>query len=214
VPFGVNLTPLNGKDADPTVQVVAETEGSAAFWRDLVDSAKRRLYIAGLGFTGWRGMPGMAEALGGTGARGCEVRVLTMDGSNPATKVMINPEVGDSWAAAPGASFESARAWFRKVMASNPRSEVRSIRKGMLYQQIIIVDDRLYLSPYLYSANTAHSPRIECAVGFPLFKSALREFNSLWETNALANEKPRAKSVAADSPARQIRLVKNGKKRT
>jgi hypothetical protein len=184
VPFGLNLTPLNGKDADPTVQVVAETEGSAAFWKDLVDSAKQRLYIAGLGFTGWRGMPGMDEALAATASRGCEVRVMTMHGQNPATQVMINPDVGDTWASNPGHSFEEARSWFRKALANNPNADVRAIRKGMLYQQMIIVDDRLYLSPYLYSANTAHSPRIECAVGFPLFRSALREFASLWDANA------------------------------
>jgi hypothetical protein len=184
VPFGVNLTPLNGRDADPTVQVVAETEGSAAFWKDLVDSAKERLYIAGLGFTGWRGMPGMDEALAATGSRGCEVRVMTMDGQNPATQVMINPDVGDTWASNPGRSFEEARIWFRRALAGNPKADVRAIRKGMLYQQMIIIDDRLYLSPYLYSANTAHSPRIECAIGFPLFRSALREFGSLWEANA------------------------------
>ena len=68
----------------------------------------------------------------------------------------------------------------------------------MLYQQMIIVDDRLYLSPYLYSANTAHSPRIECAIGFPLFRSALREFGSLWEANAVHAQtavKPHAKKT-------------------
>lgn len=207
VPFGVNLTPLNGRDADPTVQVVAETEGSAAFWKDLVDSAKERLYIAGLGFTGWRGMPGMDEALAATGARGCDVRVMTMHGANPATQVMINPDVGDTWASNPGSSFEEARSWFRKALNSNPKADVRAIRKGMLYQQMIIVDDRLYLSPYLYSANTAHSPRIECAIGFPLFRSALREFGSLWDANALS-----APVGSRKQSSKKVKTAPKGKK--
>jgi hypothetical protein len=77
----------------------------------LVGRARKRLYLAGIGFTGWRGIPGMREALRGTAASGCEIRVLTMDAKNPAFGHMLNPDV---------------RIKHRVLLKRDPGSKVRS----------------------------------------------------------------------------------------
>ena len=74
VPFGVNLTPLNAAAAAPPFFLRDETNATADFWRQLVGGARNRLYLAGIGFTGWKGMPGMRDVLAATAASGCEIR--------------------------------------------------------------------------------------------------------------------------------------------
>ena len=52
----------------------------------------------------------------------------------------------------------------------------------MLFQQIIS-DDQALISPYLFSANTSHSPCLQINESCPVFDAFLREFNELWKAN-------------------------------
>ncbi len=54
----------------------------------------------------------------------------------------------------------------------------------MLFQQIIICDDRTLVSPYLYSATTSYSPCLSIHEGCPAFRAYAREFDELWKANA------------------------------
>jgi hypothetical protein len=54
----------------------------------------------------------------------------------------------------------------------------------MLFQQIIVCDDQILVSPYLYSANTGFSPRLDMKATLPAFGAFLREFEYLWKLNA------------------------------
>jgi hypothetical protein len=126
----------------------------------------------------------MKETLGGAAASGCEVRILTMDQRNPGFAAMLNPEIIAGGAADQATRAEETRAWFREAFGSGPNAEVRSIRKGMLFQQLIISDDQVLVSPYLYSANTGFSPRLDIRERWPASGAFLREFDYLWKTNA------------------------------
>jgi hypothetical protein len=185
VPFGSNLTPLNASAADLPYLLRNETNATADYWLQLVSRARTRLYLAGIGFTGWRGIPGMREALGTVAASGCECRVLTMDVQNPAFACMMNPEVAAHNIASQETSFVEARSWFKIAFAGASKSDVRALRKGMLFQQVIVSDGQALISPYLFSATTGYSPRLDINESCPVFGAFLREFDDLWKANAL-----------------------------
>jgi hypothetical protein len=124
----------------------------------------------------------MRETLGEVASSGCDIRVLTIDAENPALGCMLNPDVTTS-VAAQAERLVEARSWFGKAIKAGPKAEVRALRHGMLFQQIIMSDDRLLVSPYLYTANTGYSPRLEMTESCPIFASYLREFVELWKAN-------------------------------
>ena len=202
VPFGNNLKPLNADAADLPYSLDSETNASAKFWLDLVGNARSRLFLAGIGFIGWRGIPGMKEALASLGSSPCEVRVMTMDADNSVFASMLNPDVTALDHASQASRIAESRSWFRAALGETPNVEVRSIKRGALFQQIIIRDDDAIISPYLYSANTGFSPCLRIKHGGPGFSAYLGEFDQLWKANALEQE-PNALKVK--SPARQRR---------
>jgi len=183
VPFGNNLIPLNATSAALPYSVTQETNATAEFWLKLVSGARHRLYLAGIGFTGWRGIPGMREALGSAGSAGCDIRVLTMDAQNPAFQYMLNPEVTSTDPVTQGPRLAEARSWFKSAVAGIPTAEVRAMRSGMLFQQLMIFDNRALISPYMFTANTGYSPRLEVSENFSVFGAYLREFEQLWKGN-------------------------------
>jgi hypothetical protein len=184
VPFGDNLTPLGARGT----MLQTETNAEADNWVKLVRRARSRLYLCGIGFTSWSYMPGMKEALGIAAASGCEIRILTMDAQNPAFKNMLNPEVTAADAAGQARGLEDARARFRIAFGGAEKSEVRALKKGLMFQQIIICDDDAIVSPYLYSTSTGYSPCLEIKGSNPnyrqIFEKFLVEFDQLWAANA------------------------------
>ncbi len=184
VPFGDNLTPLNAGGSVLPYRLELETSAPGEFWLQLVRGARKRLFLSGIGLTGWKGMPGMFEAISATAAAGCEIRILTMDGDNPAFACMLNPNVSAASHLAQGPSNSETRAWFQNAFASGPKAEVRALKSGLCYQQIIISDGHAVITPYLYSAGTSHSPRLEIEDAHPVFAKFLHEFETLWKVNS------------------------------
>ncbi len=176
-------SPLNATGADLPYRLRNETNASAEYWLQLVGRARTRLCLAGIGFTGWRGIPGMREALASAAASGCEIRILTMDAQNPAFACMLNPDIAAVNAATQGPGLVDARSWFKGALGGAQKSGVRALRNGMLFQQIIISDDLALISPYLFSATTGYSPGLEINESCPVFGSFLREFDELWKAN-------------------------------
>jgi hypothetical protein len=126
----------------------------------------------------------MREALAKAAASDCEIRVLTMGAQNPACVSMLNPNVATADLASQGPILEEARSWFRSALGGASKTDVRVLRNGMLFQQIIITDRRALVSPYLYSADTGYSPCLEIGESCPVFGAFVREFDELWEANA------------------------------
>lgn len=184
VPFGANLKPLNAAAAELPYFLRNETNASGAYWLSLIEGARKRLYMAGIGFTGWRGIPGMSEVLARAVASDCEIRILTMSTQNPAFVSMLNPKVTTADLASQRPPLEETRSWFRNVLAGAPKADVRALTNGMLFQQMIIVDNRALVSPYLYSADTGYSPCLEISESCPVFAAFVREFDELWKANA------------------------------
>lgn len=183
VPFGDNLTPLNGAPVGADLQVKKENIAAASVWTSMIDAVERRFYVSALGLTGWKGILGMKESLVALGQRGCEVRILTMHSANPALPMLLNPDITTGDKDALTKRVDGARDWFKATLRDNPRASVRAIRNGAALQQIIVTDDTLSWSPYLYSANTMHSPRLEFQASSPLFGAILGEFEALWNAN-------------------------------
>jgi hypothetical protein len=197
VPFGHNLKPLNSDAADLPYALDSETNAKANYWLDLVTNARDRLYLAGIGFIGWRGIPGMKDALAALGASQCEVRVLTLDATNPALRSMMNPEVVTLDHASQGTRIDESRNWFRNALGAARSSSVRAIKNGMLFQQIIIRDDEAIVSPYLFFANTGFSPCLRIKSGGPGFSAFLHEFEHLWNANSPESVQPAAPAKPA-----------------
>jgi hypothetical protein len=83
-----------------------------------------------------------------------------------------------------GPTCAESRSWFKGALGDAPKSEVRALRKGMLFQQIIVSDAQALISPYLYSANTGYSPRLELNESCSVFGTILHEFEELWKLNS------------------------------
>ena len=183
VPFGENLLPLNADAASLPVTVWVETNAPGEYWRNLVGGSRHKLYVAGISFTGWRGIQGMREALSDIGRNGCDVKILTMDVDNLSFHGLLNPDVTGADLQGQRTGIAQARDWFSSALDGAAEAEVRSLRKGSLFQQIIFSDDRCLISPYLYSANTGHSPCMEIQRTSKVFETFLHEFNLLWDAN-------------------------------
>jgi hypothetical protein len=207
VPFGEGLTPLNGSRPNLPYSLRNETNSSAEFWLQLVRRSSRRLFMAGIGFGGWRGIPGMREAVQSAARSDCELRILTMDADNPAFVSMLNPDVTQINVGRVAPKIEETRSWFRSATEGAAKSEVRALKTGMLFQQIIISDDECLVSPYLYSANTGFSPCLQINESFPAFAAYNHEFDVLWKANgpetSIRVEKARNHAARSkSSPAR------------
>ncbi|HXQ47881.1 MAG TPA: hypothetical protein VN806_14780, partial [Caulobacteraceae bacterium] len=98
------------------------------------------------------------------------------------------------------ARVAAARSWFKQTLSANPRAEVRSIRRGLPLQQIIVTDDAISWSPYFYAVNPMHAPRIDVNSTAPLLPVVLKEFEALWAANAAAV----ATDLSARRPARAL----------
>jgi hypothetical protein len=201
VPFGEEgMSPLNAAP-DQAVSIVKETASPAEFWRSQVESARERYYIAGIALGDWRGNAGMPDALRKAAQRGCDIRILTMHGDNPALPAMLNTRISTHTSEQVGALAEAVREHFRAVLGNHANAQVRGMRKGMLHQQIIITDDRALVTPYHFSSDTGRSPRIDTRKGSGIFDAALREFNALWAMNAKGSS--RASKTSRKAPAKK-----------
>lgn len=183
VPFGDNLTPLNGELSRPPVAIRKETTASGEFWLDLVSGSTETLFLAGVSFNGWKGIQGMKEALRDAGKRGCDVRILTMDVDNPSFGSFLNPDVASHNLDGLREAVSEARDWFNSALTDAAKAEVRSLSRGSLNQQMIFGDDQCIVSPYLYSANTSRSPCIDITRESDIYNTFRHEFTSLWDNN-------------------------------
>ena len=128
----------------------------------------------------------MREAIAAAGERGCDIRILTMDVDNPSFASFLNPEVSSIDVEGQRAAIAQTREWFSDALSEAKGADVRSLSTGSLNQQIIVSDTRCLVSPYLYSANTGHSPCIEVTTESTIYDVFLHEFNTLWSANSPA----------------------------
>lgn len=190
VPFGANLTPLNADSSDLPVTTRVETNAPAEYWRNLVTGTEEKLYLAGVSFTGWKGIQGMREAIKDAGRRGCDIRILTMDVENSSFRGFLNSNVTSVDLDGQRASLRQVRDWFMGALDGSVNADVRALRRGALHQQLVVSDNRCLISPYLYSANTGHSPCLEVKSTSEIYNTFMHEFCTLWDLNGVSEPLP------------------------
>ena len=183
VPFGTGLTPLGGGTQEISIVAPAEKYFRSDDWLQLIRKASHSFDIAAYGLTGWSVIRQMRETLSEAAKKGCRVRILTYSSDNPAFMAAHNWDMMTSDAAAMGARFESARRFFRECLSGFDKCEVRSLTKGMLFQQIVFSDDEAIVVPYSYSADTGHGAIIRVQKTHPLYTAYRYEFDTLWRLN-------------------------------
>lgn len=188
VPFGINLSPLAAKNSEFNLNVPAEKYFRYDDWMQIINSANSKFHIAGYGLTGWPAFPGIKETLLNAAQRGCEIKILTYSSENPAFSNVQNFEILATDVSSQGTQFETVRNFFHEILGNIQGCEVRALRNGVLFQQIVFSDDELILLPYMYSINSEHGPVIRCKSSFPLYDTARYEFDTLWDLNEPQNK--------------------------
>ncbi len=122
--------------------------------------------------------------------RNVKVRILIMDSENEHFTAGLNFEGIDSM------TFESMKdeitactKCVEGAQSSVPRNKKNNIKfskikKGLTECQIIRIDSKIYVTPYLYSKHTADSPLFvfrEQKNGY--YEKYLEEFNTIWRQN-------------------------------
>lgn len=183
VPFGSGLSPLGGGIQEISIVAPAEKYMRSDDWVQLVRKTSHSFDIAAYGLTGWSVIRQMREALTEAAKNGCRIRVLTYSSENPAFVAAHNWGMMTSEPTAMGARFESARRFFRECLSGFDKCEVRSLDKGMLFQQIAFSDDEAIVVPYSYSADTGHGAIIRVQKTHPSYTAFRYEFDTLWRLN-------------------------------
>ncbi len=183
VPFGLGLSPLGGNAQDVSISAPAEAFIRSDDWLQLIRKAQNNFEIVAYGLTGWPVMPQMRETLMDAARRGCRIRILTYSSENQAFVAAQNWEKMSSDIPSMGARFESVRKFFHDALQGFERCEVRAMKKGMLFQQLVFSDDEAIAIPYSYSADTGHGALIKAKAPQHLFTSYRYEFDTLWNLN-------------------------------
>ena len=187
VVFAPELQPLGSTRDAVAISPRAAALDTLNLWIRLVNKAKERIDLAGIGLTYWSSSIGMNDALAAAVERGCKIRIMTMDTKNPATSAILNPEVAVVLPSTKNDPLALARSRFEQTIAGHMTGEVRSITKGSLHWQLFFSDDCCASIPYVYSAETDQGPLIQFNSSFELFQTLEHEFESLWRMNEPQN---------------------------
>jgi hypothetical protein len=95
----------------------------------------------------------------------------------------------------------AADAYLRELAAANPNVEVRQMRTGCHHQQVVRVDDRMFVSLIMYSEATRRCPLVECNAQSTFFAAMANEFDGLWDANAETSSAPATKPAPPDGQA-------------
>lgn len=116
---------------------------------------------------------------------GGAVRVLIMHEDNPAIASMLNSQIADHYEHAINFIKSSTQKW-SKLAESIPTLEIRRVRKGIVYQRVMINESEALITPHLYAvAEIGECPLIRVKSPNALYSSAVAEFERLWADNAI-----------------------------
>jgi hypothetical protein len=183
VPFGAGLSPLGRNRGAFVYRGRLEDYGPTDQWLGMLAGAQHTIDLSGMHLRYWTKMGGFRATVIQKAASGCKVRFLIAHHDNPALPQYFNPLLVMS-----GRPFApdivAASAYFRELAAANPNIQTRQIRAGCYHQQVVRIDDRMFVALITYSETTRRCPLIECAPQSPFFQAMAAEFDSLWDANA------------------------------
>ena len=182
--FAPDAAPL-GQEATLLTPRMDKIE-SADFWEQIVDGSSSKFYAAGISLSYWSSNRYIMGALKRAAERGCSVKIMTMHENNPVNISVFNPKVtrGKNWKG----DLKLARDRFKNELAGYQCVEVRGIKNGSIHQQIVINEEKCWMIPFLYSAETDQGPLITCSNDFPLYETLNGEFDTVWHLNTWDRE--------------------------
>jgi hypothetical protein len=139
--------------------------------------------MSGISLHTWHGRARYGETLLEQVERGCRVQVLIMDEENPALGQMLND----------AATLDlvqreirvSLNRW-RDLEAKYDLVKVRTVKRGIVYQQSTLNESKVAYTPYYYSFATSDSPTFVVKSTSPIYKAQKNELDRLWKVNAPA----------------------------
>jgi hypothetical protein len=188
VPFAPHLTPLGRERLNFTVARRYDLLSPQV--SEILSSAKERFFFSGLSLRGWSGNEGFISLLREKAQHGVDCRILVMSPDNSAVSQMLSRGVSDQEERIKN-DIKETNGLLRQHDIKN--LEVRSVRRGIIYQQMTMSEQSMIWAPHLYSKQTGQSPAIRVDVTMSLIKEsglenlyvAMRdEFEQLWYENA------------------------------
>ena len=159
--------------------------GTPEDWARLVEDAETVFDLAGISLSSWRrDEEGFAQQLRTKAAAGCKVRIMVVHPDNPVLPHLINAAIAEEDTATTQQELESMGTYFAGIAASHPNIEVRQIRTGYPYCNIIRSDTHAVYIPYLFATRSNRSPLWKCGTESPLYQTVTDEFEAMWEANS------------------------------
>ncbi len=182
VPFGHHLSPLGRSPSDFVYRGQLETFVTTDRWLAMLGAAERAIDVNGINLKYWIKMPAFRTLVERKAAAGCRFRFMLMHPENVALPQYANPSIsGGSNAMA--LDMVPAANYFRGLSATCSNVGVRQLRVGCHHQQMVRIDDTMYISLVVFSETTRRMPTIECTARSSLYAIMRTEFDALWDAN-------------------------------
>ena len=151
----------------------------------LVEATKQEFDIAGITLGSWVRTGGFADVLKTKTAEGCRVRILLMHKDNPTLPELINDRIPDASYEGMLANLDRMGTYFERIAEACGRGvELRRLRRGSLHCYVTRTDHAAIYSPCLFS-EAQYPPVWKCGRSQPMYGVVKREFDALWEANAV-----------------------------
>ena len=166
--------------------------GSHGEWLNMLKSAQKEIFLAGYTLHIWSRCPNFDNVILNLAQKGVNVKAMIMDYNNNSFEALINTKQIKSLSIDEvKAEIDIVENYFAHIIKkfsqlNEKKGEIKflKISEGLLTSQLIKIDNKIIVSPYLYSLNTSESPAMEIiGIDTPLFKKYNYELHSLWELN-------------------------------
>lgn len=171
---------------------IASDYASSSEWMKIIGAAKKSVDMMGYSLRTFTGSKEFAETLKEIAQRGVQVRIMIMHEDNEHLPAGLNKNVTVSHNTKIDIALckECVKTAINELIGDQKNNiQLRCIKIGITEMQIIRVDDKIYVTPYLYSMNTSDSPLFVCKERkngyYPKYQY---EFNELWKLNESQNE--------------------------
>ena len=172
--------------------VAASNEmGTSQDWLNILKDAKKEVFLQGYTLLIWTRSDSFRETLLKLANNGVRIRLLFMDENAQYLKVGINDrQITELTVANVQQEIRSMTTYMDAILSEfadnrNCRCkgsiEYKKLKDGLISSQIIRVDNKLFVTPYLSAANTSHCPLYKIqGEEMPLFYKYVDDFEHMW----------------------------------
>lgn len=172
--------------------VAASNEmGTSQDWLNILKDAKKEVFLQGYTLLIWTRSDSFRETLLRLAKNGVRIRLLFMDENAQYLKVGVNDrQISELTVANVQQEIQSMTTYMDAVLSDfaaihNRRVkgsiEYKKLKDGLISSQIVRVDDKLFVTPYLSAVNTSHCPLYKIqGEKAPLFHKYVNDFEHMW----------------------------------